>query len=41
MDDYKRLSMIDEKEKAKAKAKQKYTSSQGYFSIIKKVLYYL
>lgn len=40
MDDYKRLSMIDEKEKAKSKAKQKYNSSQGYFSIIKNVLYY-
>lgn len=40
MDNYKRLSMNDEKEKAKSRAKQKYHSSQGYFSIIKKVLYY-
>ena len=40
MDNYKRLSMNDEKEKIKIKAKNKYLSTHGYFSIIKKVFYY-
>jgi len=40
MEDYKRLSINDEREKVKQKAKQKYNASHGYFSIIKKVLYY-
>ncbi len=40
MENYQRLSINDVREKDKQKAKQKYTKSQSYFSIIKKVLYY-
>ena len=40
MDNYKRLSINDVKEKEKLKAKQKYHNQHGFFSIIKKVLIY-
>lgn len=40
MDNYKRLSIKDTHENIKSIAKQKYNISQGYFSIIKKVLFY-
>lgn len=40
MENYQRLSFNDLKEKEHQKAKQKYNKNRGYFSIIKKVLYY-
>lgn len=40
MDNYKRLSINDEREKIKQRAQQKYNTSHSYFAIIKKVLYY-
>ncbi len=40
MENYKRLSISDLKEKSKQQAHQKYNSSKSMISIIKKVLYY-